>query len=510
MSSQSIDLIFSDPPYALGSKVIIRDDGKPDYQQARDFMGAWDQPDGNFWESWFKQAFRVLKHGGRVIMFGMDRQIWFNCYYAALAGFNQQQSLYWYFISNFPKATDLGKALDKNAKVERKVTGCKRANTGMKGGNYGKSGRKNEVIDVTAATSEIAKKYEGMKYSVAPLKQTNETILVFQKPSKTGSCLHDVIAYENGDHSISCGAIDIENNRVPIKSKADQDEYAFNQDAASRSLRKGENIDSNYKGGWKIVPKKKKITNKEVKNPRHNFNYKPGHEYETPEGGRFPAQTFVCPEAAKVLDKQSSKTKGSKGGVRTKKNSQSGRAMNTFAVDLYDRNVVDTEGEYAGVSKILHQCAYDQDDIDLYIYCAKVSKAERNKGLKGKGLTLKKGATTLLKGAAYRKTLPSKELENYHPTVKPTELLTKILKLFKTPNPQVVLDPFMGSGSINISAHSLGLSYIGIELSPAFYAIAKLRCDHETLATWKIPKSTKNCKTQSITHKPIRTTNEKI
>ena len=36
-------------------------------------------------------------------------------YYVALAGFQEQQSIYWYYISNFPKATDLSKMIDKNA-----------------------------------------------------------------------------------------------------------------------------------------------------------------------------------------------------------------------------------------------------------------------------------------------------------------------------------------------------------------------------------------------------------
>jgi hypothetical protein len=113
LPDNSIDLIFCDPPYALGSEVIIKPNGKPDYKKAVDFMNKWDQPDGTFWEEWFCEAKRVLKHGGHCLMFGMDRQLWFNCYYANYAGFTQKQSLYWYFISNFPKASDLSKNLDK-------------------------------------------------------------------------------------------------------------------------------------------------------------------------------------------------------------------------------------------------------------------------------------------------------------------------------------------------------------------------------------------------------------
>jgi len=71
MADNSIDILFTDPPYALGSEVIIRKDGKPDYKKAVDFMNKWKQPDGTFWEAWFIEAMRILKHGGRVIMFGM-------------------------------------------------------------------------------------------------------------------------------------------------------------------------------------------------------------------------------------------------------------------------------------------------------------------------------------------------------------------------------------------------------------------------------------------------------
>jgi len=49
-AANSQDLIFCDPPYALGSDVIIRKDGKPDYRKAVDFMAKWQQPDGYFWE----------------------------------------------------------------------------------------------------------------------------------------------------------------------------------------------------------------------------------------------------------------------------------------------------------------------------------------------------------------------------------------------------------------------------------------------------------------------------
>jgi DNA modification methylase len=34
----SVDILYCDPPYALGSEITIRSDGKPDYAKAVDFM----------------------------------------------------------------------------------------------------------------------------------------------------------------------------------------------------------------------------------------------------------------------------------------------------------------------------------------------------------------------------------------------------------------------------------------------------------------------------------------
>ena len=99
------DILFCDPPYALGSEIIIRQDGKVDYKKASDFMNKWKMPTGEYWEKWFIEAYRTLKHGGYLLMYGMDRQLLLFKYYASLAGFQEQQSIYWYYISNFPKAT---------------------------------------------------------------------------------------------------------------------------------------------------------------------------------------------------------------------------------------------------------------------------------------------------------------------------------------------------------------------------------------------------------------------
>lgn len=62
--------------------------------------------------------------------------------------------------------------------------------------------------------------------------------------------------------------------------------------------------------------------------------------------------------------------------------------------------------------------------------------------------------------------------ENYgHPTCKPTECVRKHL-LHACSSADVVLDPFVGSGTTCVVAKELGLNYLGFEINPKFYKIA--------------------------------------
>ncbi len=61
-----------------------------------------------------------------------------------------------------------------------------------------------------------------------------------------------------------------------------------------------------------------------------------------------------------------------------------------------------------------------------------------------------------------------------HPTQKPVELAQHFIKLHTQPG-DVVLDPFMGSGSTGCAAVMEGRSFIGIELSPEYIEMSKQR-----------------------------------
>jgi site-specific DNA-methyltransferase (adenine-specific) len=64
--------------------------------------------------------------------------------------------------------------------------------------------------------------------------------------------------------------------------------------------------------------------------------------------------------------------------------------------------------------------------------------------------------------------------DRLHPTEKPTELC-KILISYSTVEGETVLDPFAGSGSTLVAAEVLGRNWIGIEIDPQWYDVAKMR-----------------------------------
>ena len=61
-----------------------------------------------------------------------------------------------------------------------------------------------------------------------------------------------------------------------------------------------------------------------------------------------------------------------------------------------------------------------------------------------------------------------------HPTEKPVELMRWCLEKF-TKESDVILDPFMGSGTIGVACKELGRNFIGIEIEPEYVEIARKR-----------------------------------
>lgn len=70
-----------------------------------------------------------------------------------------------------------------------------------------------------------------------------------------------------------------------------------------------------------------------------------------------------------------------------------------------------------------------------------------------------------------------------HPTEKPIEIIRKLILNNSLPN-DLVLDPFLGSGTTAIACKQLGRDFIGMELSEEYCEIARKRLEQENLKSW--------------------------
>lgn len=68
------------------------------------------------------------------------------------------------------------------------------------------------------------------------------------------------------------------------------------------------------------------------------------------------------------------------------------------------------------------------------------------------------------------------KVEGEHPTTKPIRLVLDWVEAFTDPA-ETILDPFMGSGTTGVAAVRLGRKFIGIEIEPKYFEIARRRIE---------------------------------
>ena len=120
----------------------------------------------------------------------------------------------------------------------------------------------------------------------------------------------------------------------------------------------------------------------------------------------------------------------------------------------------------------------DSGSAARFFYCAKANKRDRNEGLDH--LTPQREADRPhdnLPGGDNPRSRTNNPRLNYHPTVKPTELMRYLCRLITPPN-GIILDPFTGSGSTGKAAILEHFQFIGIEQQPDYITIAQARIQH--------------------------------
>lgn len=100
----------------------------------------------------------------------------------------------------------------------------------------------------------------------------------------------------------------------------------------------------------------------------------------------------------------------------------------------------------------------------------------------GRATQMKKKGFTIIRmyGRKLKKDVIISAVENlktfHHPAVYPQPIIEELIKLLTKPK-DVVLDPFIGSGTSAVAAKNTGRHYIGIDINPAFVSMSEERLE---------------------------------
>jgi site-specific DNA-methyltransferase (adenine-specific) len=438
LADNSVDSIVTDPPYELG------------------FMGKkWDSSGIAYSVELWRQCLRVLKPGGHLLSFGGTRTWHRVAVGIEDAGFEVRDSIAWMYGSGFPKSLDVSKAIDKAAGVEREVIGLKpdwvRFRSAeierFKNGEPSLMNQRNRELapefykteasagfnnpdkgaEITAPETPEAKQWEGWGTALKP---AFEPIVVARKPL-IGTVAENVLTH-------GTGGLNIDGSRIGIQ----EGEKFSGGVATTHSEDWGQLCHSNPE--W--VAKEKERLKETIR--------------KTETLGRWPANLILDEYSAGLLDEQS--------GISV---SKSGGTSGTHPSPM-DWGKENSEIPRGGFD--------DKGGASRFFYCAKASKGDRNEGLDGLETKQTVGGGGLgnpVSGAYGSEKAPGK---NFHPTVKPTELMRYLVKLV-TPPGGTVLDPFTGSGSTGKAAILEGFRFIGCELTEDYIPIIEGRLKHAEL-----------------------------
>ena len=200
MPADSVDSVVCDPPYGLGF-------------MGKDFDKLGNGAAQQAWHAlWLAEALRVLKPGGHLVAFGGQRTIHRLTCAAEDVGFEVRDSGAWLFYSGFPKSLNVSVVLDKMAGAEREVVGFDAAKARQQTPNHGTvgfSGAAEGHGNITAPTTEAAKKWNGYGTALKPAlepwvlcrKPLNGTVAANVLQWGTGALNIDAARYKLGDRA---------------------------------------------------------------------------------------------------------------------------------------------------------------------------------------------------------------------------------------------------------------------------------------------------------------------
>ena len=567
IDDDSVDLLCTDPPYGYGFMGKHWDKFE-EKQSTKSQKVGWMSPGmtkstygmKEFFVPIWEEALRVLKPGAFSFVLSAPRSDVQMVMVQTLqeAGFDVSFSpIYWAYATGFPKAMNIGKAVDKRLGKEREVIGKKpnpKFDMDMRYPNDdgGWLGREEFNIEGGPASDE-AKSLDGSYGGFQP-KPAVEVVIVAMKPLEQKGYLDQALDNQKG-------VTWLDDCRIPFAGMSDipqggygdmkvgygkpgetqpmsKDYEKYVSDTKGfterSSIKEGEvyseALDTNPSQKWgfkKPVSKDLEQYNKDNVGSQKNFDTeadglsrgnqpvrkttkrKPREEdtvfktsgfksedNDTAEAsplGRFAANLLVSDN---VLD-TGKKTKSTGGRAYQNTNEMFSGGWAYDEEGTGENPGKGDEGDYSRYYSLdewwKHRLSKLPDGVRNtfpFLIIPKASKSEKNMGLedieeKQRGM-LHIGQLKKQQGEVWidrkdgkgkvkvnRRYLPQK---NNHPTVKPIQLFSYLVTLGSRKD-DVVLDPFMGSGTTPISCVTLDRKYLGIEREKDYFEIAEARVE---------------------------------
>jgi len=373
-------------------------------------------------EAWAREALRVLKPGGHLLAFGGTRTYHRLACAVEDAGFEIRDTIVWLYGSGFPKSLDVSKAIDKAAGAEREVVGVSSV-TGARTGSVVNSsdgvrpGRtfSNDVEVVnyrTVPETPEAARWEGWGTALKP---AHEPIVVARKPL-AGTVTDNVL--EHGTGAINVDACRVGTTKATPASPSNHDSDITYGAYGTGDGRLGSGFDA--------------------------------------DTGRWPANVTLDTDAAALLDEQSGE-RSAGGKVNGAEPSRTGQ-----------------NGIYGIWGRVENSPYDDAGGASRFFYTAKASRSERNAGcddFEKRPILWSAGEQN---PGSFQADGTEREARNFHPTVKPVDLMRWLVRLV-TPPQGLILDCFTGSGTTGIAALLEGFRFLGIEREAEYVRIAEAR-----------------------------------
>ena len=456
LDDNSIDLLCTDPPYGYGFMGKHWDTFQ-EKQSTKSQTVGWMSPGmkkstygmKEFFVPIWEESLRVVKPGGFAFVMSAPRSDVQMVMVQTLqeAGFDVSFTpIYWTYATGFPKAMNIGKAVDKRMGAERKVVGKKKnklnfnARDGSDKSFYDSvwDGGSNVDLDITEPKSEEAKKLDGSYAGYQP-KPAVEVVIVAMKPLEQKGYLDQALDNQKG-------ITWLDDCRIPFGGMSDEEQFDKDNVAGQMNFDGRYEKDSGkmYEGGWD-------------KPMRNTTNRKPREENTVFKSSGFKNDDNDTAEAS---------------------------PLGRFAANL----LVSDDTLEEDFSRYYSLDAWWEDRLQKlpnevkrtfpFLIVPKASKSEKNNGLEKfeKQEKIFNGQSdkpsTDMKGV--EKKFTTQPSQNIHPTVKPTTLMSYLVTLGSRKG-DVVLDPFGGSGTTAISCVFSERNYILIEREKEYYEILKAR-----------------------------------